>query len=172
MTELLELIYEYRLLRAKEERLNIALEEEEVARIRGIESLLMGETRRAGDRRRADSGVETRRAMPRLPFPRTVQFTMPGSFGAGELANISGGGAAITTNETLRIGDRTILRIAVPETGTEYVFPCTVVWATNRDRANVGIVFDGVPSQTQLSRRPSGAIRRDSLTPTRRPLAA
>ncbi|MBK8171649.1 MAG: PilZ domain-containing protein [Sandaracinaceae bacterium] len=167
MTELLELIYEYRLLRAKEEHLQIALEEEERARIRGIESLLMGETRRASAR------ADSRRAMPRLLFPRAIQFTMPGSFGAGEIANLSGGGAAITTNEVLRKGDRTILRVAVPETGMEYVFPCTVVWTSGSAEANVGIAFTGVPSQTQIARRPSQTFRRPTLCPpTRRPLAA
>lgn len=150
MTDFLDLLFEYRLLRSKEEHLQILLDDHEVTRIHGIENMLRGKSV-IGD---------ARRAMPRLMCPRSVQFTMPGRFGAGEIANISGGGAAITTTETLRVGDRTIVRIAAPETGIEYVFPCRVVWTTSARQGNVGIAFDGVPSQTQIAKRPSQAFRR------------
>ncbi len=150
MAEFLDLLFEYRLLRSKEEHLQILLDDHEVTRIHGIENMLRG---------KAPTG-DARRAMPRLLCPRPVQFTMPGRFGAGEIANVSAGGAAITTNESLRVGDRTILRIAAPETGIEYVYPCRVVWTSATRGGSVGLAFDGVPSHTQIAKRPSQAFRR------------
>ena len=150
MTDFLDLLFEYRLLRSKRDHLQIALDDHEVTRIHGIENMLRGKSVIA----------DARRSMPRLLCPRSVQFTLPGRFGAGEIANISAGGASISTSELLRVGDRTIVRVAAPETGIEYVFPCRVVWTSDAKLGNVGVAFDGVPSQTQIAKRPSQAFRR------------
>src|SRR5687767_2529568 len=151
MLHLLEMIYEYQWLRTKEERLSIPLEDDERARLIGLERLLVSEP----------PGREARRKTPRLPTPLPVQFTVPGGFGSGELRNVSGGGMAILTVRPPVVGTRTIVRIAEATTGMEYVFPARVVWRTMDARPAMGIAFDGVPSQAPFLAPTRGAWRRE-----------
>lgn len=145
MNEFFEMIYEYRLLLAKEEKLAIALDEDERVRLLGLEGLLSGDA----------PSRDSRRGMPRVPSPIGVQFTIAGGFGAGQVLNVSGGGAAIATTAPGALGSRTIVRVSLPATGVEYVFPCRVVWVQVDAQCAMGVAFDGVPSRTALAGRGS-----------------
>jgi len=149
MFAILEMIYEYQLLLAKEARLSIALDDDEKARLVGLSRILVG-----------DSGADPRRAMPRLPAPLSVQFTVPGGFGSGVACNISGGGLSVTTTYPAPIGVRTIVRIADSVTGIEYVFPGRIAWRV-RDGSTfrVGVAFDGVPARAPFMTPPRGVWR-------------
>jgi len=147
MNEFFEMIYEFRLLLAKEEKLAIALDDEERARLLGLERLLSGDA----------PGRDPRRSMPRVPSPVGVQFTVAGGFGAGQVLNASGGGFAIATTAPGVLGARTIVRVSLPATGIEYVFPCRVVWSQLDAQSGMGVAFDGVPSRTVLRGRNSGS---------------
>ncbi len=129
MFDLLESVYEYQRLAAKEE----ALDDEERVRLMGLKTLLEG----------AYVGGESTRDKSRKSTPLPVQFTVPGGFARGQMHSISRRGVAVVGAKGVARGTRTVLRVANPLKGVEYTFPGTVVW--NRDRV-LGIAFDGVPS--------------------------
>jgi hypothetical protein len=136
MRNVLETIYEYQLLRAKQDHLGLPLEEDEGARLAGLALLLSGE---GTDR--------TARAMPRLPFTGTVSFTLPGGFASGEVKNLSGKGIAIATPRPPAVGTRVLARMLDDRAGAEYFFPCRVVWSRRAPLPGMGVVFDGVPTR-------------------------
>lgn len=136
MKNLFEMIYEYQLLRGKQDRLEVPLDEEERARLVALSRLLTGE---------ADGG---RRTMPRAPVPARVVFTMPGGFESGEIKNLSGSGLAIATAHPPAQGTRIVVR--VEDGGVEYLFPCRVVWRRLATHLGMGAVFDGVPSRASM----------------------
>lgn len=149
MNEFFEMVYDFRLLLAKEEKLAIALDDEERVRLIGLEVLLCGDA----------PGRDPRRRMPRVPAPVGVQFTVAGGFGAGQVLNASGGGFAIATTAPGGLGARTIVRVSLPATGIEYVFPCRVVWTQFDAQSGMGVAFDGVPSRSLLLGRSSRTWR-------------
>jgi hypothetical protein len=134
MRNLFEMIFEYQLLRGKEQL--VPLDDDERVRLYGLAQLLSGE--------RADA----LRQMPRLPYPAAVQFTMPGGFGVGAVKNLSGLGVAIATRKPLLVGARTVVR--VEDSGTEYFFPCRVCWSRKEHATGMGLAFGGVPSRAAL----------------------
>ena len=134
MKNLFEMIFEYQLLRGKEQL--VPLDDDERVRLYGLGQLLTGERK------------DSQRAMPRLPYPTGVQFTMPGGFGVGAVKNVSGLGVAIATRKPLPIGARTVIR--VEEEGTEYFYPCRVVWSRKEHSQGMGLAFDGVPTRATL----------------------
>lgn len=136
MRSVLEIIYEYQLLRWKQERLDVPLDDEERARLLGLGQLLSGD----GDR--------GRRAMPRLPFPTNVSFTLPGGFESGKVKNLSGSGIAIATPRPPAAGTRIIVRMLDEAARSEYCFPCRVVWSRRTPPPGMGVAFDGVPSKS------------------------
>jgi len=140
MHDFFEMVYAYRLLLAKEEKLAIPLDADERVELLGLAQLLSGDA----------PSNDPRRAMPRVPSPLSVQFTLPGGFGAGQLHNASGGGLAIVTATPGALGERTIVRVGLVAAGVEYVFPCRVVWVQKGQQPAMGVVFDGVPSRTLL----------------------
>jgi hypothetical protein len=121
MRNLFEMIFEYQLLRGKEQL--VPLDDDERVRLYGLGQLLSGER---GD---------VQRQMPRLPYPTGVQYTMPGGFGVGAVKNLSGLGVAI---------------VRVEEGGTEYFFPCRVCWSRQEHATGMGLAFDGVPTRAAL----------------------
>lgn len=146
---LLEMIFEYQLLRAKQDRLEVPLDDDERARLLGLGQLLVGD----GDR-----GA---RQMPRLPFPKSVSFTLPGGFEAGEIKNLSGKGIAIATLRPPAIGTRVIVRLLEEGAGSEYFFPCRVVWSRRAPLPGMGVVFDGVPTRSDyVAEEDTGVWRR------------
>jgi hypothetical protein len=134
MMSLLDVVYEYQLLRAKMETLDIPLDDGERARLVGLASLLRGEDLEG-------PGVN----MPRVAGPMPVQFTVPGGFAAGEIRAVGGEGFAVGTTRPPAVGMRTIVRVAEPRAGHEYVFPCRIVWTNG---PMMGLAFDGVPTRT------------------------
>jgi hypothetical protein len=136
MKNLFEMIYEYQLLRQKQEHLEVPLDEDERARLVALSRLLTGEV---------DGG---RRAMPRAPVPARVVFTLPGGFESGEIKNLSGSGLAIATLRPPAQGTRIVVR--VEDGGVEYLFPCRVVWRRLSANVGMGAIFDGVPSRASL----------------------
>ncbi|UJR85015.1 PilZ domain-containing protein [Sandaracinus amylolyticus] len=145
----LEMIFEYQLLRAKQDRLEVPLDDDERARLFGLGRLLTGD------------GTPSPRTMPRLPFPKTVSFTMPGGFESGEVKNLSGTGLAIATARPPVIGARVIVRLLDEAAGCEYFFPCRVIWARRANLPGMGLVFDGVPTRNEyLAEESTGVWRR------------
>jgi hypothetical protein len=136
MKNLFEMIYEYQLLRGKQDRLDVPLDDEESARLVALSRLLTGEVSNG------------RRTMPRAPVPARVVFTMPGGFESGEIKNISGSGLAIATAHPPAQGTRLVVR--VEDGGVEYLFPCRVVWRRVASNLGMGAVFDGVPSRASM----------------------
>lgn len=134
MRNLFEMIFEYQLLRAKEQL--VPLDDDERVRLYGLAQLLAGEC------------DDSQRQMPRVPYPSGVQFTMPGGFGLGAVKNLSGLGMAIASRKPLPVGARTVVR--VEEGGTEYFFPCRVCWSRREHALGMGLAFDGVPTRAQL----------------------
>ena len=150
MRNLLEMIYEYQLLRSKEEYLEIRLDEDERVRQMGLDRLLQGETIDRSSRRR----------FPRVKLVMPVQFTLPGGFESGEVRDLSGGGLCISCLRPPELGARLIVRIADTREGYEYVFPCRVVWRTATGNRRMGVAFDGVPSRTVLPAEDTGVWQR------------
>ncbi len=136
MKNLFEMIYEYQLLRGKQDRLDVPLDDDERARLLALSRLLTGE---------AEGG---RRTMPRAPVPARVVFTLPGGFESGEIKNISGSGVAIATARPPAQGTRIVVR--VEDGGVEYLFPCRVVWRRLASNVGMGAIFDGVPSRAPV----------------------
>lgn len=136
MRNVLEMIYDYQLLRVKQDQLDVPLDDDERARLLGLGRLLSGD---------GDKGV---RQMPRLPFPGQVGFTLPGGFEAGEVKNLSGKGLAIATPRPPSNGTRVIVRMVDPHSSAEYFFPCRVIWSRRAPLPGMGLAFDGVPTKS------------------------
>ncbi|MBZ0119671.1 MAG: PilZ domain-containing protein [Sandaracinaceae bacterium] len=153
MRNLLEMIYEYQLLRSKEEHLDIRLDEGERVRAMGLERLLQGET----------IDKSTRRRFPRIKLVMAVQFTLPGGFEAGELRDVSGGGLCIATSRPPEPGTRLIVRLESTREGYEYVFPCRVIWRTTSGARKMGVVIDGVPRRASLAAEDTTGVWRRSF---------
>ena len=142
----LEIIHQYRLLRAKAVELDIALDAGERTRLLGLSAWL-----------RRHGRLDPRRIFARHALVVPAQLTVPGGFGDGMLLNISGGGLCLSTYRPPRPGTTSIIRIADPAAGVEYVFPALVVWRTTTGRRLVGLAFDGVPAKTPFLIPPRGA---------------
>jgi hypothetical protein len=74
-----------------------------------------------------------------------VQFTTPHGFGVGHVRDLGGGGLTVTTRKPLTPGQRTVVRLADPTGGREFVFPCKVIWSRLGSDPAMGLAFDGVP---------------------------
>ncbi len=132
ISELLDTVYEYQLLRAKE-RMQIELGLPDKVRASALRQCLRGDFVN-GQKRRCN----------RFEEPPQVHFTYAGGFGEGRLHDICGSGVAIETTCQLKLSNRTVLRICDVQSNAEYVFPARVVW---RAQAIVGLAFDGAPSR-------------------------
>jgi hypothetical protein len=124
---LLDVVYEFQSLLHKQRSLDIPLDEAEKARLVGLDLLLRGD----------------HAEMTTLLHPIPAQFTRPGGFGAGEIRSINANGMALVTSHPSLVGTRTIVRIADPLRGVEYVFPGQIVWV---DGNVMGVGFDGMPT--------------------------
>ncbi len=153
LRNLLEMIYEYQLLRAKQDHLDVPLDEDEQLRLRGLAELLAGD----GDGGRG-------RTMPRRTFPKAVSFTLPGGFEAGDVKNLSGKGIAIATSRPPAAGTRVIVRMLDDVRGCEFFFPCRVVWARRAPLPGMGLVFDGVPTKSDYAANDDTGVWKRSFT--------
>lgn len=165
MPQLFDVIFEYQLLLGKAQL--VPLDADEQARLYGLGQLLAGD--RAGD---------AKRRLPRVAYPSSLQFTLPGGFGVGAIKNVSGLGLAVATRKPLAVGARTVVRLE--EGGVEYFFPCRVCWSRASHALGMGLAFDGVPSRASVfGDDESSGIRwrsirldADASEPTRRSPAA
>ncbi|MCS6797237.1 MAG: hypothetical protein NZ898_01685 [Myxococcota bacterium] len=128
---LLDIVYEYQMLRARGDLSGPPLDESERARLRGLTSLLRGES--------LDGA-----APPSAEGPLPVQFTVPGGFGSGQVRALGADGLIVESARTLSPGTRTVLRATDVRLGQEYVFPCRVVWTNG---PAMGMAFDGLPAR-------------------------
>ena len=149
MRNLLDMIYEYELLRSKEQDLDIDLDDAERVRFMGLLRLLSGERPDARNRR-----------FIRVRVPFRVQFTRPGGFETGEVRNLGGGGFCIATRRPPEVGTSVIVRLADPVEGIEYVFPCLVVWRSTNSPGQMGVRLDGVPHKNPMVEEDTGVWRR------------
>jgi hypothetical protein len=155
MFDLLESVYEYQRLAAREE----PLIEDERARLMGLETLLEGDY----------AGGQSTRERARRATPLPVQFTVPGGFARGDMHSISRRGVAVVGTKGVAQGTRTVLRIADPVRGLEYTFPGMVVW--HRGKV-IGIAFDGVPSVNRFLSPSTSPWRRLGFSRNEEPLVA
>ncbi len=140
MKNLFEMIYEYQLLRGKQDRLEVPLDDVEQARLVGLELLLVG-----------DGGASAgRRAMTRVIAPTRVLFTTAGGFEVGEIKNLSGSGLAIATRRPPEPGTRIVVRVEDGPSAVEYFFPCRVAWRRVTSNVGMGVAFDGVPTRSAV----------------------
>jgi hypothetical protein len=152
MGDTLERIFEYRVLYAKHRELQIPLSRDEQKRFGQLRSELPDHLPGVDGR---DIGTLLETALP-------AQFVAGGRFGSGVLRNGSAIGLAIETHEEPpALGQRLILHVQEPERGIEYTFPCRVIARVVKGAASMGVVFDGVPSETRALGRSSGVFRQD-----------
>ena len=146
MFDLVELIYEFQMLRAKSEALGIPLTDDERGRLIGLGRLLDA------------SGTPDPfgRAFARIEARGPVQFTAPPGFGLGQLADLGGGGLCIATSRPLAPDTRTVVRLVDPTGGREFVFPCKVIWSRPGPDPAMGLAFDGVPMRMSFRVPPPG----------------
>jgi len=130
---LLDIVFEHQELLHRKQSVDAPLDDAENARLLGLDRLLKGEY----------LGVE-QPSLATLLHPIPAQFTRPGGFGAGEIRSVSANGMAVVTSHPAAIGERTIVRIADPLAGVEYVFPGKVVWVHDNV---MGVGFDGLPTR-------------------------
>jgi hypothetical protein len=150
MRNLLEMIYEYQLLRSKERNLSIELDDSERVRLMGLHRLLQGET----------IDPTSRRELVRVKLPMSVQFTLPGGFESGEIRDMSGSGFCIATAAPPPEGSHIVVRVADPVSASEYVFPCRVVWRAVRAPLRMGVEIDGVPDRAPFLTEDTGVWKR------------
>ncbi|MCC7536484.1 MAG: PilZ domain-containing protein [Deltaproteobacteria bacterium] len=132
------LIFEYRLLRAKTDRLAITLGDAELCRLAGLERLLAGDE---------DPNRDPRRAMARAQLRAFVRYTLHNAIGAGELTDVSAGGARIEASHPPAVGAPVLVAIQIPP-AYEFVFPGSVVWRTS---TAFGLAFDGIPTRRRVT---------------------
>ncbi len=150
MRNLLEMIYEYQLLRSKERNLSIVLDDAERVRLMGLHRLLQGET----------LDPASRRDLARVKLPMPVQFTTAGGFESGEIRDVSGGGFRIAAAAPPEVDTQIAVRVADPLSGSEYVFPCRVIWRGERGPGRMGVEIDGVPHRSAFLSEDTGVWRR------------
>lgn len=139
--DVMALVFEYRLLLSMQQEFDIPLDERQRARLDALWSLLEGK----------HNGPDAHRVMGRFPYPTSVRFSSQTSIGSGDVVNLSGGGVAIRTSHRIAQGAQVILRFDGASPGTEYVFPCRVVWAADGLLGTMGLAFDGAPSKLRAS---------------------
>jgi hypothetical protein len=152
MGDTLERIFEYRVLYAKHRELQIPLTRDEQTRVGQLRSELPNHVPSVDE---LEGGTLLEDALP-------AQFVAGGRFGSGVLRNGSAIGLAIETqDEPPALGQRLILHIREQQLGIEYTFPCRVISRVVKGAPSMGVVFDGVPSQTRALGRVSGVFRPD-----------
>lgn len=134
MENLLELIHEYRTLRAME-----TYTELERARMVGLGRLL------GSDTPWGQGGKET---STRGAASYPVAFAVPGGFARGEIRTLSGAGIVVATKTPPPKGTRVLLRLDDPHTHTSYVFPASIAFRRTGRWGAFGAVFDGEPERT------------------------
>ncbi len=153
MGDKLEWVFEYRVLHAKQRELQIPLTRSEQQRAAELKQQLPTYV----------PTLDERDAQTLLHTALAAQFVAGGRFGSGVLRNVSAVGLAIeTAEEPPALGQRLIVHVSEAEHGIEYTFPCRVIARVVRNPASMGVVFDGVPSQTRALGKTSGVFRSEA----------
>ena len=143
-------IFEYRVLYAKQRELQIPLTRQEQQRLGELRGQLPSHV----------PTLDERDALTLLEEPLPAQFVAGGRFDSGVLRNGSSIGLAIeTAEEPPALGQRLIVHVQEPVHGVEYTFPCRVIARVMKGPPSMGVVFDGVPSQTRSLGKNSGVFR-------------
>lgn len=146
MLDMIELIFEFQLLSGKRDLLGIPLTDEERGRVYGLGLLLDV----------AAEGTGNQAPLTRPDIKSPAQFTTPQGFGVGHVRELGGMGLTIVTRKPLGPGQRTVVRLADPTGGREFVFPCKVVWSRPGPDPAMGLAFDGVPMRMSFRVPPPG----------------
>ena len=149
MGDTLARIFEYRVLHAKSRELQIPLSPEEQQRFGALRRELPAHV----------PTVDDQDVFTALNEPLPAQFVAGGRFASGILRNCTAIGLAIETlDDPPALGQRLILHVQEPEHGVEYTFPCRVIARVVVGLPSMGVVFDGVPSETRSRARTSGVF--------------
>jgi hypothetical protein len=152
MGDTLARIFEFRVLYAKHRELQIPLTLDEQTRFAVLRRELPAHVPSADE-----TDVFTL-----LPEALPAQYVASGRFGSGVLRNGSAIGLAIETSEDPPpLGQRLIVHVQDPDRGIEYTFPCRVIARIVAGLQSMGVVFDGVPSETRSLGRTSGVFSSD-----------
>lgn len=133
MQDLLELIHDYRDLRAQ--NTHRGLPEKDRARMVGLGKLL------------GELAPWERGATPQKPVAYPVRYTVGRGFALGEVRRINGGGMSVLSSKPPPVGARTLLRVDDPRGHTAYVFPARVVWRRPGKVGAFGLIYDGAPER-------------------------
>lgn len=140
---------DYRTLVGKRDQLGFPLGPVEAARLHELESFFAGT---------ADPNLEpyAQRDQARAPISIVVQFSDNSEGGAlGRARDISGDGIFIETRRTLRVGERTVVRILDRERGSEWRFGAEVVRLESGEHGGMGLRFVGIPLGLRVGHRPA-----------------
>lgn len=149
MGDTLARIFEYRVLYAKHRELQIPLSIEEEHRLAVLRRELPAHV----------PSVDERDVFTALSDPLPAQYVAGGRFGSGILRNCSAIGLAIeTADDPPALGQRLIVHVQDPQQVVEYTFPCRVIARIVAGLLSMGVVFDGVPSETRSLARASGVF--------------
>jgi hypothetical protein len=154
MGDKLERIFEYRVLYSKQRDLQIPLTPNEESRLLRLRQQLPDRV----------PTLDERDSFTVLANPLPAHFVAGGRFGSGTLRNASSLGLAIATfDEPPGLGQRLILHVQESQLGLEYTFPCRVVVRVVKGNMSMGVVFEGVPSQSKAGSRNGGAVWRSDI---------
>ena len=156
MQDLLELIHDYRALRAEDAYHGLA--DKDRARMLGLGKLL-------GDQAPWERGAPTQR-----PVAYPVRYTIGAGFARGEVRRLNGEGVSVLASRPPPVGARTLLRIDDPRGDVAYVFPTRVLWRRPGRVGGFGLIYDGAPERSAAA--PTRRMWRTSLRRRRDPLVA
>ncbi len=144
MTDLLELVYEYRRLLSRRDALGGQLNDAGERRLLGLERLFGAEP---DDRKRF-----TRRRHARCDIRLPATININGRVEPVNVVDLGGGGLRIEPAPVLSAGQRAQLRIVSPDTGRMYVFTVEAKWEErSSSRSTMGLPFVGAPRQIMLA---------------------
>jgi hypothetical protein len=140
---------DYRTLIGKRDQLGAPLAPIEAARLADLERFFAASS---------DPDLEpyAQREHERTPISVVVAFPSEAPAGSvGRARDISGDGLFVETNQPLRPGTRTVVRVSDDETGEEYRLGAEVVRLEGGVRGGMGLRFIGIPLALRVGlRRP------------------
>ena len=144
MTDLLELVYEYRRLLARRDLMAGQLTDSLERRLLGLERLFGSDP----DDRQHRSRRKHARCEVKLPATIKVGNRVE----PVDIVDLGGGGVRVEPAPMLREGERAQIRIVSLDTGRMYVYMVEAKWADRSSaRSTMGLPFVGTPTQMLLA---------------------
>lgn len=144
MTDLLELIFEYRRLLARRDLMGGSLSREAEERLLGLERLFGSDP----DDRRHSS--RRRHARCEMRVPATIK--VGNRVEPVDIVDVGGGGVRVEPAPMLRAGEKAHIRIVSLERNAMYVYQVEAKWALrSASRSTMGLPFVGAPKQLTLA---------------------